>query len=172
MAASGQHGPERKGGAILQEDIERRFLALSVSAGRMTSRVLARVLSSALRQIRRANQKAHTPHGRQSVKKLMNHAETTNSIPLDGNTRLFDRTARKYNVDYAFYKTGPKKYLLFFKAKQADAITACFSEYTKRALHKGRKPPIREQVRQAADLARNKQSKERTREREAARDDR
>ena len=36
MASSGQHGPERKGGAILQEDIERRFLALSVSAGRMT----------------------------------------------------------------------------------------------------------------------------------------
>lgn len=172
MAVSGQVGPKREGGVILQEDIERRFLALSVSAGRMTGRVLARALSSALRQIRRARQKAHTPHGRQSVKKLMNHAETINSIPLDGNTRLFDRTARKYNVDYAFYKTGPKKYLLFFKAKQADAITACFSEYTKRALRKGRKPPIREQVRQAADLVRNKQSKERTREREAAQDGR
>ena len=28
-----------------------------------------------------------------------------------------------------FYKTGPDKYLLFFKAGQADAMTACFSEY-------------------------------------------
>lgn len=80
--------------------------------------------------------------------------------------------ARKYNVDYAFYKTGPKKYLLFFKAKQADAITACFSAYTKRALRKGRKSPIREQVRQAADLVRNKQPKERIREREAEQDGR
>lgn len=172
MAVSGQVGPKREGGVILQEDIERRFLALSVSAGRMTGRVLARALSSALRQIRRARQKAHTPHGRQSVKKLMNHAETINSIPLDGNTRLFDQMARKYNVDYAFYKTGPKKYLLFFKAKQADAITACFSAYTKRALRKGRKSPIREQVRQAADLVRNKQPKERIREREAEQDGR
>jgi len=135
----------------LQEDIERRFLALSVSAGASKMRV---------------------PHGRQSVKKLMNHDEGINSIPLDGSTRLFDRVARRHNVDYAFYKTGPKKYLLFFKAKQADAITNCFSEYTKRALRKGRKPPMREQIRQAADLARKRQPKERAREREAARDDR
>ena len=29
--------------------------------------------------------------------------------------KLFDRMARRFNVDYAFYKTGPDKYLLFFK---------------------------------------------------------
>ena len=67
------------------------------------------------------------PHGRQSVKKLMGHGATTNSIELSGDTKAFDRVARKWNVDYAFYKTGPDKYLLFFKSGQADAITACFS---------------------------------------------
>ena len=48
--------------------------------------------------------------------------------------KSFDRVARKWNVDYAFYKTGPDKYLLFFKAGQADAMTACFSEYSRKVL--------------------------------------
>ena len=66
---------------------------------------------------------SQTPHGRQSVKKLMGHGAATNSIELSGDTKAFDWVARKWNVDYAFYKTGPDKYLLFFKSGQADAIT-------------------------------------------------
>ena len=61
----------------------------------------------------------------------MNHRASTNSLNLSGDTKLFDRVARKYNVDYAFHKTGPDKYLLFFKAGQADAITAAFSRLYK-----------------------------------------
>ena len=55
----------------------------------------------------------------------MAHGESVNSIEVEA-PKLFDRMARRFNVDYAFYKTGPDKYLLFFKAGQADAITACF----------------------------------------------
>ena len=51
----------------------------------------------------------------------MAHGTATNSIELSGDAKSFDRVARKWNVDYAFYKTGPDKYLLFFKAGQADA---------------------------------------------------
>lgn len=61
----------------------------------------------------------------------MAHGTATNSIELSGDAKSFDRVARKWNVDYAFYKTGPDKYLLFFKAGQADAMTACFSEYSR-----------------------------------------
>lgn len=155
----------------MQEDIERRALAISVTAGRITGRVLSKAFASVLRQIRLAQKQTKAPQGRQSVKKLMNHNVNTNSIPLDGGTRLFDRIARQYNVDYAFRKTGPRKYLLFFKAGQADAITACFAEYTKRAVRKDRKRPIREQVKNAESMARSR-PRERTREREAARDER
>ena len=56
----------------------------------------------------------------------MAHGENVNSIEVEA-PKLFDRMARRFNVDYAFYKTGPDKYLLFFKAGQADAITACFA---------------------------------------------
>ena len=56
----------------------------------------------------------------------MAHGENVNSIEVEA-PKLFDRMARRFHVDYAFYKTGPDKYLLFFKAGQADAITACLS---------------------------------------------
>jgi len=155
----------------LQEDIERRTFAVSVTATKLTGRALAKALEAALRKMQRGRQNAQTPQGRQSVKKLMNHGVSTNSIPLDGETRLFDRVARKYNVDYAFHKTGPKKYLLFFKAGQADAITACFAEYTKRAMTKSRKPSITKRMTRIADIER-KRPKERERGREVAHVDR
>ena len=97
----------------------------------------------------------------------MNHGVSTNSLDLSGDTKLFDRVARKYNVDYAFHKTGPDKYLLFFKAGQADAITACFGEYTKLVLNRGksRRPSILKQLKNFADRERTKpHQKERKRE--------
>ena len=77
----------------------------------------------------------------------MGHGAATNSIEVEA-PALFDRVARKWNVDYAFYQVAPDKHLLFFKAGQADAITACFSEYSKRLLKrtKSTKAPIREQM--------------------------
>ena len=83
----------------------------------------------------------------------MAHGTATNSIELSGDAKSFDRVARKWNVDYAFYKTGSDKYLLFFKAGQADAMTACFSEYSRKVLSKAKsnRVPIREQLKQAAD---------------------
>lgn len=102
------------------------------------------------------------PHGKQSVKKLMAHGVATNSIELSGDTKTFDRVARKWNVDYAFYQTGPDKYLLFFKAGQADAMTACFSEYSRRVLEKSKsqRVPVRDQLKQAEEqLTREKPHK-------------
>lgn len=114
------------------------------------------------------------PHGKQTVKKLMAHGTSTNSLELSGDTKLFDRVARKWNVDYAFYKTGPDKYLLFFKSGQADAITACFSEYSRKVLNKSksRRIPIREQLKQAADQLAKEKPRKRERVKEAVREDR
>ena len=157
----------------MQEDIERRTVALSVNASKLTGRLLAKVLAAAVRKIQKSYREGQTPQGRQSVKKLMNHRVSTNALPLDGETRLFDRVARKYNVDYAFYKTGPNKHLLFFKSGQADAITACFSEYTKLMMNraKSKRPSILAQIKDFAEKSRTKPH-EQDRKREAARDER
>ena len=140
----------------------------------MTARGLAYVLRAIGRKIAKHYRAKQTPHGKQSVKKLMAHGASASSIELSGDTKLFDRVARKWNVDYAFYKTGPDKYLLFFKSGQADAITACFSEYSRRVMKrsKSRRVPIREQLkRAAAELARHPSHKK-ERAREAVHEDR
>lgn len=104
----------------------------------------------------------------------MAHGVATNSIELSGDTKTFDRVARKWNVDYAFYQTGPDKYLLFFKAGQADAMTACFSEYSRRVLEKSKsqRVPVRDQLKQAEEQLTHEKPHKRERVKEAAREDR
>ena len=106
---------------LIDEEISRSSIAISVRASKLTARGLAYVLRAAGRQIAKRHKTAQRPHGRQSVKKLMAHGENVNSIEVEA-PKLFDRMARRFHVDYAFYKTGPDKYLLFFKAGQADAV--------------------------------------------------
>lgn len=124
-------------------------------------------------KIAKAHRAKQMPHGRQSVRKLMAHGAATNSIEVDA-PELFDRVARKWNVDYAFYKTGPEKYLLFFKSAQADAVTACFSEYSRRVLNKSksRRVPIREQLKRAAQQLSRQKTRQKERAKEAVHEDR
>ena len=100
------------------------------------------------------------------MKKLMNHYGAKNAIKLVGAPKDFDRIAREYHVDYAFHKTGPGQYLLFFKADQADAITAAFSRYTEKVMGRGQeKPSILGQLRRLVkELAAKPRQKERARE--------
>jgi hypothetical protein len=157
----------------IQEEVDNRTVALSVKAAKLTARVLAKAMEAALRKLQKEHNKAKTPHGRQPVRKLMNHGAATDTIPLDGDTKLFDRVARKYNVDYSFHPTEPGKYLLLFKSEQAGAVTAAFSEFTKLVMARANKkrPPIRETLDRVMELVRAK-PRERERAREASHDER
>ena len=132
------------------------------------------MLGAVGRKIRKAYRDNQTPHGRQRVKRRVGHGATTNSIELCGVTKAFDRVARKWNVDCAFYKAGPDKYLLLFRSGQADAIPACFSECSRKVLNKSksRRIPIREQLKQAADQLAKEKPRKRERVKEAVREDR
>ena len=131
------------------------------------------MLRAAGRQIAKRHKTAQRPHSRQSVKKLMAHGENVNSIEVEA-PKLFDRMARRFHVDYAFYKTGPDKYLLFFKAGQADAITACFERYSRRLLEqsKSSRIPIREQLKKAAEQLVKEPLKTQERTKEVVREER
>ena len=103
----------------------------------------------------------------------MAHGENVNSIEVEA-PKLFDRMARRFHVDYAFYKTGPDKYLLFFKAGQADAMTACFSEYSRKVLNKSksRRIPIRDQLKRASEQLAQERPRPKERIQEVAHADR
>lgn len=145
-----------------------------MKASKLTARSLAYVVAAVGRKIAKGHRTRQTPHGRQTVKQLMRHGVSTNSLELSGDTKAFDRVARKWNVDYAFYKTGPDKYLLFFKAGQADVMTACFSEYSRKVLNKSksRHIPIRDQLKQAEDQLAKEKPRKKERVKEAAHESR
>lgn len=114
----------------MQDEVNQKTVALSIRATKLTGRVLASAIWKILEEGKKRHQKALTPQGRQSVKKLMNHYGAKNSMPLVGAPRQFDRIAKEFHVDYAFHKVSPGHYLLFFKAGQADAMTAAFQKYS------------------------------------------
>ena len=61
------------------------------------------------------------------MKKLVGEGVGVSSIEVtDGNIKSFERVARKYNVDFAVKKdktTDPPKYVVFFKGRDADAVS-------------------------------------------------
>ena len=153
----------RKGGIrLIDEDVSRRTIAVYIKATKLTGRVLAQACLAVGRKIKKAHRARQTPHGKQTVRQLMGHGAATNSIEVES-PKDFDRVARRWNVDYAFYKTG-----------QADAITACFSEYSRRVMKrsKSRRVPIREQLKRAAAELARQPSHKKERAREAVHEDR
>ena len=159
----------------MQEDIENKAIALSVTMTKFTAIGLAKILASTSREIRKANHQMKTrcPKGRQSIRSLTRHCNNPKTIPIIGETHLFDKIAHKWNIDYAFHKTGVNKYLLLFKSEQADSITSCFSDYTKLCMKRAnsKHPRIQEQLRKSREQVRTK-SKERELLREATHNDR
>ena len=150
---------------MIDEEISRSTIAISVRASKLTARGLAYALGEAAKKIC----KSQAPQGKQTVKQLLRHGGEASAIDLPGRAKDFDRVARRWGVDYAIKRVEKGKYLLFFKAKQTDAITGCFSEYSRRMMNRGRdrRVPLREQLKRAQELVRNQpRQKERTKEAE------
>lgn len=86
------------------------------------------------------------PHGKQSVKQLVGQNQGVANIEItDSNIKDFERVARKYGVDFALKKDRSgevPKYLVFFKARDADALTAAFKEYTAKTDRKKERPSV------------------------------
>ena len=156
----------------MQEYVEERTIAISVKAAKLSGKVLAAACKKVFSEIAKQQEAAKRPKGRQSVRKLMNHHGGKNAIKYVGAPKDFDRIAKEFHVDYAFHKVSPGHYLLFFKANQADAITAAFQKYSAKVLNKEQdKASILGQLRKFTEQIRT-QAKEKQRTREAVKDGR
>ena len=141
----------------MQEEVQSRTVTLSINATKLTARTLKQALSKflAYKSSKHKETKDVTPHGKQSVKQLARQNQGLTNIEItDKNIKDFDRVARKYGVDYALKKdktVTPPKYLVFFKAKDADALTAAFKEYTAATVKRQNKEPIVQKIKSIAD---------------------
>lgn len=104
-------------------------------------------------QGQRQNKEDKTYRGKQSIDKLMKqNVELSNIEITDGNIKSFERVAKKYGIDFSLKKdvnADPPRYYVFFKARDADVMTAAFKEYTGKSLNKDKKPSVRKKLQQA-----------------------
>ena len=127
----------------MQDQINEKSVALYIKAGKLTGRLLAQAMKEVLKK---AREPTSPNHGKQSVKSLTKQGASLSNIEISGeNIGDFKKTARKYNIDFALKRDDaetPPKWLVFFKAKDSNALTAAFSEYSKIKLkHKQNKEP-------------------------------
>ena len=124
----------------MQEEVESRTVNLAISTTKLTARSIVAAVRSYLRL--RAESK---PIGKQSVKDLIGQDQGATSIDIARtDLRGFKNIARKYGIDYAIRKdrsVDPPKYLVFFKSRDTDAMTAAHKQrYAKFLLQLGYLP--------------------------------
>lgn len=153
----------------MQEEVENRTLTLIVSGTKFTGRLFKAAISKYMAHRRekklekqRGRDSPVTPKGKQTVKQLIGQNQGVSNIEInDPSIRDFERIARKYGVDYAVKKdrsASPPKYLIFFKARDADALTAAFTEYTGKKVKKAEKterPSVLAKLAQFKELLKN-----------------
>lgn len=153
----------------MQEEVENRTLTLVVSGTKFTGRLFKAAISKYMAHRRekklekqRSRDSPVTPKGKQTVKQLIGQNQGVSNIEInDPSIKDFERIARKYGVDYAVKKdrsASPPKYLIFFKARDADALTVAFSEYTQKKVKKAdrsERPSVLEKLAQFKELLKN-----------------
>ena len=123
---------------MIHEDVDHESAVLIMKGGKITGRLLAKAMSAALRQLR----KSRDAPGKKSFKQLSKGGSLQNIEITDGNIKSFEKVARKYGIDFAL-KKADDRYLVFFKGRDADVLTAAFREFSKQKLDKERKPSVR-----------------------------
>ena len=143
----------------MQEEVEQKTVALVISAGKLTGRELKKAMLKLLAHLKDKKAHPNIPQGKQSVKQLAEQGQGMNSIEItDQNIKDFERVAKKYGVDFAVMKNKhevPPKYVVFFKGKDADAITNAFKEYTSDMVKKAARPSVLAELRKLAELVKN-----------------
>ena len=133
----------------MQEEIEQKTVNLMISTTKLTMKTLAQI---ALKYLNHRKMRV----GKHTVKQLLRQGQGISSVDVaKTDLKEFEKEARKYGIDYAVRKdmtADPPKYLVFFKARDADVMTAAFQEYTKRVLDREKKPSILAQLKKLQAL--------------------
>ena len=129
----------------MQDEINEKTVALYIKTGKLTAEVLQKAMKAALAQAKK--QIGKQPHGKQTLKQLMKQNTGVSNIEITkDNIKAFEHTAKKYGIDFALKKDtteSPPRYLVFFKGRDADVLTAAFKEFSAKKLTQEKKPSIR-----------------------------
>lgn len=167
----------------MQEEVNEKTIALCIKGGKITADILKAALRKYLQEMEKekakSQQKAQVKkeqksqvvkRGKQSIKSMLDKGSELSNIEItDNNIRSFERVARKYGIDYSLKRdksTDPPKYLVFFRAKDADVMTAAFKEYSGITLQKSKRKSIKLRLQKAIEKAAKHREREKTKEKD------
>ena len=131
----------------MQEEVNEKVIALSIETGKLSAEVLQKSMKFFLAQAKKQIDRRQIPHGRQTLKQLAKQNAGLSNIEITkDNIKAFEGTAKKYGIDFALKKDAtesPPRYLVFFKGRDADAMTAAFKEFSAKKLSREQKPSVR-----------------------------
>lgn len=159
----------------MQDEINEKVVALVVNNTKMGAAELRRAIEKYLEQQKNKQSVGdNLKHGKQSIAELMKQNTGLSNIEItDGNIKDFEKTARKYNIDFALKKdssVSPPKYMVFFKARDVDVMTEAFKDYTKVNLKKSQKQSIRKKLSKAIDVVKNLKQREKHKSKDRGQD--
>ena len=167
----------------MQEEVEHKTVNLAVRSSKVTAQVLYKGLKAFVdHQKRKAAMKAAEKDepikGEQSVKELIGQGQGVSSMPIDDDgIKDFKKICNKYGVDFAVVKdktVEPPQFTVFFKAKDADAITQVLKEYSAKQVKKKqkaetKKPSILDKLKKFKDIVAKTPRKDKEKRKEQTR---
>lgn len=167
----------------MQEEVEHKTVNLAVRSSKVTAQVLYKGLKAFIdHQKRKAAMKAADKDepikGEQSVKELVGQGQGVSSMPIgDDGIKDFKKICNKYGVDFAVVKdktVEPPQFTVFFKAKDADAITQVLKEYSAKQMKKKqkaetKKPSILDKLKKFKDIVAKTPRKDKEKKKEQTR---
>lgn len=143
----------------MQEEVTQGAVTLIVNGSKLTEQAFEKAVKKFLEEVQKSRQ-PKIYRGKQTLKQLAGQNAGLSNIEIsDKNIKAFSRVAKKYHVDFALKKDAAAeqpRYLVFFKSRDADAITAAFQEFAGKRMGREEKPSIRERLAQAREQAAQK----------------
>ena len=153
----------------MQEEVSTKIVAIAIRGGKISAEVLEKALKKFVQELEKAQKTASKPktyRGKQTVKHLVSQNAAISNIEVtDGNIKSFDRTAKKYGIDYALKKDTselPPRYIVFFKGRDVDVMTQAFKEFSSKTVKRQEKPSLRQQL--SKQIQKAKENKHREKE--------
>ena len=153
----------------MQEEVSTKIVAIAIRGGKISAEVLDKALKKFVQELEKAQKTASQPktyRGKQTVKHLVSQNAAISNIEVtDGNIKSFDRTAKKYGIDYALKKDTselPPRYIVFFKGRDVDVMTQTFKEFSSKTVKRQEKPSLRQQL--SKQIQKAKENKHREKE--------
>ena len=119
----------------MQDEVNEKTIALYIKTGKLTAQTLQKAMKAILSKGKK--QLSKPPQGKQSLKQLMKQNAGVSNIEItEGNIKAFESTAKKYGIDFALKKDAtesPPRYLVFFKGRDADVLTAALRNFPQKA---------------------------------------